>query len=187
MKQVRPELETCPICGSRQMHIHCYYGRSIIDFIGGRPLKDVLCVLRLKCDCCSHTHSLLPDIIIPYQSHSLFFILRVIAEYLIGHFTIRQLCERFQISEKSLYSWLKLWTDHKAVWLGVLDDQCISSFSFLKSLLASDRYSDFACDFLMLTRFSFLQSHVNPRLADPKAADYCQHVFEPDYLFSLTT
>jgi len=47
MKQFRPELETCPICGSKRMHIHCYYGRSIIDFIGRFPQKDVPCILRL--------------------------------------------------------------------------------------------------------------------------------------------
>ena len=42
MALFRPELETCPICGSTgNCHIHDYYGRSIIDFKSGRQKNRI--------------------------------------------------------------------------------------------------------------------------------------------------
>lgn len=81
----QPELETCPVCGScNNCHVHAYYDRSVIDFRNGRKVTDSLCVLRLICDSCHHTHALLPDILIPYASYSLMFILRVLGEWFLG-------------------------------------------------------------------------------------------------------
>lgn len=81
MAVFQPELETCPVCGScGNCHVHAYYDRSVIDFRNGRKVTDSLCVLRLICDSCHHTHALLPDILIPYASYSLMFILRVLGE-----------------------------------------------------------------------------------------------------------
>ena len=89
MERFQPERETCPICRSTgNCHIHHYYGRSIIDFKAGRQEKSDLCVLRVFCDSCRHSHAVLPDIIIPYSSYSLFFVLRLLGEYFAGLFTI---------------------------------------------------------------------------------------------------
>lgn len=187
MERFRPALETCPVCGSKGMYIHCYYGRSIIDFMDGQPVSDDICILRLECRSCSHTHAVLPDIIVPYSCHSLFFILRVLAEYFMHRTTLEVLCERFQITPKRLYSWLKQWNAQKLVWLGILQDLETSSLAFLKSLMGMECYSVFASSFLKLAELSFLQTHANPVLPDPKAADYCQRVFLPDYDFRVTT
>lgn len=60
MAVFQPELETCPVCGScGNCHVHAYYDRSVIDFRNGRKVTDSLCVLRLICDSCHHTHALL--------------------------------------------------------------------------------------------------------------------------------
>ena len=105
----QPHLETCPICGSTgNCHIHDYYGRSIIDFQAGKREKSDLCVMRVFCDSCEHAHAILPDVIIPYSSYSLLFILRLLGQYFAGRFTIEQLCERYQISTKQFYKWLAL-------------------------------------------------------------------------------
>mgnify|MGYP003289877400 CR=1 FL=1 len=82
MQRFQPHLETCPICGSAgNCHIHGYYERSIIDLKAEKKTKEELCILRVFCESCGHAHSILPDLIIPYSSYSLFFILHVLGQY----------------------------------------------------------------------------------------------------------
>ncbi len=181
MEQFKPELETCPICGSTgNCHIHDYYDRSIIDFRTGRQDKSHLCVLRVFCDSCLHAHAILPDIIIPYSSYSLFFILRILGEHFSGFYTIEQLCERYDISQNQFGKWLALWKSHKKEWLGLLLDAETSNPVFLKHLATLDCFSSFSMEFIRLTSHSFLQSHRNPIPASIKNARYHQTVFAPD-------
>ena len=181
MEQFQPELETCPICGSAgNCHIHDYYGRSIIDFMNGRQERSDLCILRVFCDSCEHAHAVLPDIIIPYSSYSLFFVLRLLGEYFAGLSTIEQLCERYAVSLNQFFRWLALWKSHKQEWLGMLDDNDISDFAFLKDLAMRNSYSSFSMAFIRQQCHSFLQSHRNPVLKSPKNARYHQTVFTPD-------
>lgn len=187
MDVFRPELETCPVCGQKSLRIHSYYGRTVTDFLNGRPTSVDVSVMRVKCESCGHTHAVLPDCIVPYSTHSLFFILRVLTEYFLHLHSVMFLCERFQISVKRLYAWLHLFKRQKAHWLGILEDLSISSRSFLTGLARRDRFSDFASDFYRLESRSFLQTHANPHLTDRKAAYSCQSIFSPDYSFEVTT
>ena len=181
MALFQPRLETCPICGSTgNCHIHDYYGRSIIDFRSGAQEKSDLCVLRVFCDSCNHAHAILPDVIIPYSSYSLFFVLRILGEYFAGLSTIEQLCERYGISKNQLFKWVALFKAHKQEWLGLLADAEISDLSFLKNLAAADSYSSFSMEFIRRSSRSFLQSHRNPIPRSPKNARYHQTVFSPD-------
>ena len=185
MKLFRPELETCPICGSKgNCHIHDYYDRSLIDFRFGQKSKEHLCVMRVFCNSCEHAHAILPDIIIPYSSYGLFFILFVLGEYFAGLRTIEQLCERFAISEKQFHKWRNLWLAHRKQWLGILDASETDNSAFFRQLILQDSYSAFSMDFIRTTARSFLQSHRNPVLGTPKNAHYRQTVFIPDiFLF----
>lgn len=185
MEQFQPELETCPVCGSTgNCHTHDYYGRTIIDFRTGKRLKDNLCIMRVFCENCEHAHAILPDIIVPYSSYSLFFILFILGEYFAGLHTIEQLCERFDVSEKQFHKWLKLWQSHKEQWLGMLGASETDNAAFFRQLILLDSYSAFSMDFIRLTARSFLQSHRNPALTIPKNAQYRQTVFTPDiFLF----
>lgn len=172
MAGFRPEFQTCPCCGAAgSCSIHAYYDRSLVDFIGGKPVRHSLCILRLICSC-GHTHAILPDFIIPYSSYGLFFILRVLAEYFRHISSVEKLCERFLISTKLLYHWLSLFRQQKEEWLGLLSSMETSGLSFLKSLFLMPCYSDFASGFVRHFAVSFLQSHRNP-------ASYCQQVFAP--------
>ncbi|MFR4351167.1 MAG: DUF6431 domain-containing protein [Roseburia sp.] len=181
MAVFQPELETCPVCGScGNCHVHAYYDRSVIDFRNGRKVTDSLCVLRLICDSCHHTHAMLPDILIPYASYSLMFILRVLGEWFLGHSTMEHLCDRFSITPIQLHKWLKLWNKHKQQWLGILEDSETSDASFLKVLAVSDSYSDFSMSFIRRFTCNFLQSHKNPTMSGTKTAHCCQRVFQPD-------
>ena len=166
-----PEKETCPYCGaSHTCHSHASYDRNLIDFISGRPVYHTVCICRVICRSCGHTHAILPDLIIPYSTYGLFFILRVIAEYLIGRYTVEQLCSRFDISHSMLYRWYSLFLSYKQDWLGILSSTETSAFTFLKSLCRVPAFSAFASAFVLHTSVSFLQSHRNP-------APYRQTVF----------
>ena len=166
MALFQPHLETCPICGSTgNCHIHDYYGRSIVDFISGRQEKSSLC---------------LPDVIIPYSTYSLFFVLRILAEYFAGLHTSEQLCERFDISDNQLRKWISLWRSHKRQWLGLLDDASTSDQAFLEEIVTSRSYSIFSMSFICQLSHSFLQSHKNPSLTRSTSARYHQTVFAPD-------
>ena len=181
MEQFKPQFETCPICGSTgNCHIHDYYGRSVIDFKGGRQDKSQLCVLRVFCDSCQHAHAILPDIIIPYSGYSLFFVLRILGEYFAGLYTIEQLCQRFNVSQNQFYKWLTLWKSHKKEWLGLLADTETSDYDFFNQLVALHSYSSFSMEFIRLTSHSFMQCHKNPIPKFPKNARYHQNIFAPD-------
>ena len=120
----------------------------------------------------SNKDAILPDFIIPYSGYGLFFILRVLAEYLLHLSTVEKLCERFSITLSQLHRWLELFRVQKQEWLGTISSMETSDISFLKSLLLRPGYSDFASAFVRRFTKSFLQSHKNP-------APYCQQVFVP--------
>lgn len=171
MVSFKPELEICPCCGNKgSCKIHAYYKRWITDFIGGRKVQLRIRVLRVICENCGHTHAILPDAIIPYDSYSLLFILRVLAARFFLHHTIELLCERFQITQNQFYKWMNLWHTHKEVWLGMLPSAETSDIAFIRSIASENRLSDFTAAFVQLTSHSFLQSHRNP-------ANYCQRRF----------
>lgn len=158
-----PERETCPICrSSANCRIHAYYRRRVIDFIHGKPVTLEITVLRLVCESCGHTHAVLPDMIIPYSSYGLFFILRVLGEAFLRHSSLERICERFCITENQFYKWKQLFSRHKQEWLGVLEDSETSVLDFLLDLAMGPEYSFFSGNFTDKTAYSFLQSHRNP-------------------------
>lgn len=181
MAKFQPHLESCPLCGSTgNCHIHDYYDRSLVDFHSGIQTRYSLCVMRVFCDSCEHAHAILPDVMIPYSSFSLLFILRLLGQYFAERFTVEQLCERYAISRNRFYKWLSLWKSHKQDWLGLLENLSVSDISFLRGILAADRFSDFSMQFVLRFTYSFLQSHRNPVPAGLKNAQYHQLVFAPD-------
>lgn len=188
MAAFKPGLETCPICGScGNCHVHDYYGRQFIDFQSNNRTTDDLCITRVMCDSCEHTHAILPDIIIPYSSYGLIFVLTVLGDYFTGRRSIEGLCEKYDISSNLFHKWLKLWKSHKQKWLGLLRDAETSLNSFHAFLCQTRDYSAFSMDFIRRFAHSFLQSHRNPVPVNCKNAHYCQKVFTPDIPIPTTT
>ena len=170
MAGFHPEMEPCPVCGaSHSCTAHASYERNLIDFIQGRPVYHTIKVVRVICSC-GHTHAILPDLIIPYNTYGVFFILRVIAEYLLHRHSIEHLCARFSITHSMLYRWYGLFLENKSLWLGVLRSAESAPSAFLASITRELPFSSFASGFILKTSVSFLQSHANP-------AHYRQTVF----------
>ena len=172
MDHFRPESEVCPYCGCRgEMRIHAYYDRSLIEFIDGRPVKVSLCVCRLTCRQCKRpsTHAVLPDPIIPYCRHSLFFILRVLAEHTFRLRSVEKICEAFDISLKTFFRWQKLFEEHRREWQGLLTSMETDLKASILELVRSEPFATFALSFFCLTGISLLQSHRNPSRSPRKA------------------
>lgn len=165
MGHLRPGTQVCPYCGCKgECRIHAYYGRTLIDFVDGKPVKASLCVLRLICRHCKHpsTHAVLPDPIIPYCRHSLFFILRVLAEHALRFRSVERICEVFDISVRTFYRWQKLYEEHRVLWQGLLAAVESNLKASIQELIRKEPFSAFAAGFFQLTGLSLLQSHRNP-------------------------
>ena len=71
--------QCCPYCGAKSnMKPHDSYSRYMVTLKGDKPVTESLCVPRVKCTSCGHTHALLPEMLIPYSSYSLRFVLSVL-------------------------------------------------------------------------------------------------------------
>ena len=162
MESFSPEMETCPLCKrTGDCHIHAYYSRFIIDFISGYPVVDQIRIPRIICSC-GHTHAILPDPIIPYDSYSLFFMLRVLVEYHLRLKTVNKICEAFMIPATTLYRWIRLYNGHRREWQGLLTSIEQEVLDSLKNLIRKDPFNGFALFFFQKTGRSFMQSHKNP-------------------------
>lgn len=149
---------TCPFCGAKhpKWTIHGVYSRYLISFEKGAPITYTISVSRLLCSSCGHTHAILPEIIIPYGSYSLIFVLTVLRDYYLSHITVHMLCEKYQISPSTLYAWKRLFLIHKQLWLGVLQNISQSSLDFLSSF--PSHYTSAALELFFLNHASsFLQ------------------------------
>lgn len=80
-------------------------------------ISSLLRTLRVFCKSCGHAHAILPDLIIPYSSYSLFFILHVLGQYFAHISSIEQICKCSSISVNQFFKWLSLWKAHKQSWL----------------------------------------------------------------------
>lgn len=101
------------LCKLNRINILSKYGHSSIDLKTGKKTKKELCILRVFCKSCGHAHAVLPDLIIPYSSYSLFFILHVLGQYFAQISSIEQICECSGISVNRFFKWLSLWKAHK--------------------------------------------------------------------------
>jgi hypothetical protein len=128
----------CPFCGAKRpdWSHHASYDRYLISYEKGSTTTYTISITRLICSSCGHTHAILPEIIIPYGSYSLIFVLNVLRDYYLSHRTVQALCDKYEISPSTLYAWKRLFLIHKRLWLGVLDDIYQSSLDFLSSLPA---------------------------------------------------
>ena len=160
MAGFRPKLETCPCCGSTgNCTPHASYERLAIDFQCGKPIDNRITIQRVICGGCGHTHAVLIDGLIPYNSYSIFFVLWTLAFYFSESSTVTDVCNRFGIPPATLYRWKEAYLDHKELWLGVLNDASISATGFIRILRRFPSFSVFLRKFFRIYGKSFLQTH----------------------------
>jgi hypothetical protein len=112
----------CPTCKARKcLKRHGSYERFMIILEDGQRVDTVVEIKRVMCLSCGHTHALLPDLLIPYGSYTLRFILHVIRAYLKRTGTVAELCEYYRISPTTLYAWKKRLLSHANLYLDALD------------------------------------------------------------------
>jgi len=163
MSGFKAHLEICPFCKTKgRCYIFGHYIRNLIDYCLGNIKYEQIVITRVKCKSCKHTHAILPDLIIPYSTYSLTFIMRVLMVYLNHSLTVEALCKKYNISHSMLYRWRNLYYKHKELWLGVLKSVETEGSGFLSEIFEMPKFSDFASSFFALSSFSFLQSHMNP-------------------------
>lgn len=148
---------SCPHCGAKRPYwsYHDSYDRYLISYENKTVITDIVSITRIKCSSCKHTHALLPEIIVPYSSHGLLFILAVMREYF-SKVKISDICEKYQISVATLYSWKKIFLIHKQLWFGILENIYQDSMLFLYSIPNSGT-SQKLSEFFLQTGYSFLQ------------------------------
>lgn len=157
-----PEKETCPYCSSRGNCIrHAWYERNLVWFDGHSQICFRIRILRVKCETCGHTHAILPDIIVPYASYGVQFILTVLSDFFERAEPVSSICLKYDISEVLLYRWLRIFKSDKHIYLGSLNHSQTSGLQFLQKILNND-FCEFSMDFILHTAKSFLQSHRNP-------------------------
>ena len=149
----------CPKCGTRHPNWtkHDSYSRFLIGFHKRKVDSEVVCVIRYRCQSCRSTHAFLPEFVIPFKSHSLFFVLAVLKDLFIRSLTVNEICTKYDISVATLYAWKKAFLKDKKLWLGILEDMLTSISKFL-NFLAKDGIKYHLRRFFAITNRSFFQT-----------------------------
>lgn len=103
---------TCPKCGAKaRFHRHGTYSRWVTYLsTSGCIVFESLEILRLKCQSCNSTHSILPGDIIPFQVYSLPVVLFLCEQILLYKNSIRNTVNKTKCTIKTIYQKLKLLT-----------------------------------------------------------------------------
>lgn len=68
----------CPSCKKKRTLVrHGFYKRNVVQWLG-RTVEQELCLLRVRCKSCSHTHAVLPKDVIPYRIYCVSFYWKLI-------------------------------------------------------------------------------------------------------------
>jgi len=156
LEDMKPQYKVCPNCGAIDCcSPYASYGRCMISIESGVRKEHYLTIQRVICGSCNSTHALLADVLIPYGSYSLRFILHTLRAYLNRTCTVAALCNRYNIAISTLYRWIDLFKEHANLWLSVLEQilqisvEALDHFENIQLLPSS---------FFQRYGFSFLQS-----------------------------
>lgn len=156
----------CPFCGAKNPNwtYHDTYTRYLVGFENNAPANHIIDITRIICSSCEHPHAILPEVIIPYSSYSLTFILSVLRDYYLK-MKIKDICEKYQISVSMIYAWKLLFIQHKQLWLGILEDIYHSSLEFLSTIPKFNTSNDLRW-FFEQNELSFLQGVTKTALSN---------------------
>jgi hypothetical protein len=159
----------CPFCKTKYpgWKSHSDYSRYLVSYEKGQVVSYQITIDRYMCSSCGHTHALLPEIIIPYRSYSFIFVISVMRDYYKKTLRVVEICNKYNISVSTLYSWKKLFHEHKKLWLGLLEDACISHMKFVDSFFTGTLLY-FLEEFFQASGISFMQrTHIKKAKYNP--------------------
>ncbi len=160
MRMFDPNQCPCPKCGAKHpgWKRHAAYQRNLISFELGLVVSSLIVIVRYKCSSCRSTHAILPATVIPYGPYSLLFIIAVLSDYYSPSFTVQQVCDKYSISQSTLYEWKALYQKQKKVWIGILEDAAMLPVQFLKGFVDGSRLRNLN-EFFRIAGVSFLQRY----------------------------
>ena len=162
----KPLSAPCPICRTRgKMTEHDSYPRYLIDYDGGGVEEHNVTVKRVMCSSCGDTHALLADIIVPYKSYSIIFILRVLKEYFYTR-AVTAICRKYGMAASTLYAWRDRYLTHAALELGAIVEAALLHTSrwlvnapdICRTSAPSDFYGRFGFSFLQFKETPYFNS-----------------------------
>jgi len=155
MKGFRIYMMICPECGAKgRCQEHASYYRLLITIEFRKRKKYYIEIPRVLCESCGSTHAILPDVLIPYKSYSLRFILYILAKYLKRDCTVEVFCEQWNIAIATLYSWKDIFLEHASLWIGKLEQANTLCEKILNRIRESENFPE---AFFDQYKFSFLQ------------------------------
>ncbi|MDF2701045.1 MAG: ISChy3, orf1 [Haloplasmataceae bacterium] len=102
----------CPHCKAKgKMNYHAEYDRKVITLVGNQIVYEKLSIVRLKCYSCNRTHALLPNFLIPYQTHGYTIVMECLFDYINGK-SLFYIYDKYGVSPQLLYSWIKKFKLH---------------------------------------------------------------------------
>jgi hypothetical protein len=155
--------EPCPHCKSKGcLSYYDGYERNLVAYENKTVQENRVTVDRYECSCCNKTHGGLPDVIIPFKSYSIIFILHVLKAYFFKREseTVAALCDRFGIAVSTLYAWKQRYLKHKTLYLGKLEKYLHMQDPHL-SQPEQVCLTDILSGFFQRFGFSFLQYSAN--------------------------
>jgi len=156
MQALRIDMIACPRCGAKACcREHGSYWRWMTTIECGKRIDCSIEIPRVFCESCGHTHAIIPDVLIPYQSYSLRFILSTLSNYLQRKCTVSAFCDQWQIAVSTLYLWKHLFLEQASLWLGKLEQVNILCEKLLNRMRD---VKNFPAEFFEQFRFSFLQN-----------------------------
>ncbi|MDR1700474.1 MAG: DUF6431 domain-containing protein [Lachnoclostridium sp.] len=154
-KAFTPSVKTCRICGAEDCcQPHDSYLRSMIYIHNHSRQEDVISIQRVKCSSCGKTHAILPDLLIPFGSFTLRFVIYVLKAYLSRTGSVAELCDFFSIAVSTLYDWIHRFREQANLLLSALEQiEWVSQ----EAIHRIESFPSLPTTFFLDFRFSFLQ------------------------------
>ncbi len=115
-----PDTFTCQGCGckgnSRKSSSYRRYFITLENYNSGNIDDQFIYIDCIYCKTCNYHHANLYDLIIPYRSYSLIFIMNVLSDYAKHACSITELCSKWHIAISTLYSWRNTFRHHYQMW-----------------------------------------------------------------------
>lgn len=159
---------TCPSCqATHSFSRHAFYTRNICHFSFGSIEESTIKILRLICNSCGVTHSILPADIIPYVIFTFSCILELLIQHFVNEKSVLDVSKENKISFQLMYLFINRLVFHfkpcvifLRVFLAVETDFSSSSKDILSLINNNFRILDFQYQYLNYHKKAFFMKRI---------------------------